>query len=105
MQKNEVFYGTLGTWKTCLVYFELKLNYKLICSQPYPIPNIHEEISKKEVELLVLPGVLENPNEPEWGGPYFPKTKPKTNWLRFISDFRNLNKQLKCNPYQICKTN
>ena len=53
----------------------------------------------------MLPGVLENPNESEWGGPYFPKTKPKTNLLDFISDFRNLNKKLKCNPYQIRNTN
>ena len=71
------FYGTLGTWKTCLVYFELKLNYKLICSQPYTIPNIHEEIFKKEVRISVLPGVLKNPNESELGGPIFPQDKIK----------------------------
>ena len=57
---KQLFNGTLGTWKTDPVYFELKENYKLICSRLYPVPNLHEEIFKKEVECLFLMGVIKS---------------------------------------------
>ena len=36
-KKGRVVDGTLCEWKTHPVYFELKQNAKLICSQPYPV--------------------------------------------------------------------
>ena len=39
---EELFDGTLGTWKTGPVDFELK-----VCLIPYPVPKVHEEIFKK----------------------------------------------------------
>ena len=39
---EDLFDETLGTWKTDTVYFELKYDYKLICSRPYPLPKVHE---------------------------------------------------------------
>ena len=44
-------------------------------------------------------------NDREWGAPYFAQLKPKSNWVRFLSDFRNLNTQLKRKPYPIPKIN
>ena len=58
---------------------------------------------KKEVERLVLLGVLEVANYSEWGSPYFAQPKLKSNRVRFLSDFRNLNKQLKRKPYPMPK--
>ena len=58
---------------------------------------------RKEVERLVKLGVLEEANESEWGTPYFPHPKPKTNHVRFLSDFWNLNRQLKRKPYPMPK--
>ena len=60
---------------------------------------------KKEVERLFLLGFLEVANESEWGSQSFPQPKPKSNRLRFLSIFRNLNKQLKQKPHPIPKTN
>ena len=42
-------------------------------------------------------------NDSERGAPYFaqPKAKAKTNRIRFLSDFWNLKRQLKHNPYTI----
>ena len=54
---------------------------------------------------LVLLGVLEVVNNSEWGAPSFAQPKPKSNWVHFLSDFRNLNKQLKQKPYPIPKIN
>ena len=51
---EELFDGTLGIWKTDPVDFELKKDVKTIFSQPYPVPKVHEEMFKQEVERLVL---------------------------------------------------
>ena len=49
--------------------------------------------------------VLEVAHDSEWGAPYFAQPKPKPNQVRFISEFRNLNKQLKRKPYPMPKIN
>ena len=71
----------------------------------YPLLKAHTEIFKKEVECLVLLGVLKIANYSELGAPSFSQPKPKSNQVRFISDFRNLNKQLKCKPYPMPNIN
>ena len=53
-KSKELFNGTLGTWKTDTVDFELKENFKPICLRPYPVPKVHEEIFKNKAERLVL---------------------------------------------------
>ena len=102
---KELFNVTLSTWKIDPLDFELKQNAKPICSQPYPVPKVHEEIFKKEVERLVLLGVFGVANDSEWGATYFAQPKPKSNQVRFLSDFRNLNKQLNQKPYPMPKIN
>ena len=58
---------------------------------------------RKEVEILVSLGVHEESNDSEWGAPLFSQPKAKTNRVRFLSDFRNLNRQLKYKPYPMPK--
>ena len=58
---------------------------------------------KKEFERIVRLGVLEEENESEWGVPYFYQTKSKTNFVILLSDFWNLNRQLKLKPYPMPK--
>ena len=60
---------------------------------------------KKEVERLVLLGVLYLANYSEWGALSFAQPKPKSNQVRFLSDFSDLNKQLNWKPYPRSKTN
>ena len=57
-----------------------------------------------EVERLVLLEVLEVADDSEWGSPSFAQPKSKSN-LVFLSDFSNLNKQLKRKPYPMPKIN
>ena len=47
--------------------------------RPYPVPKVHEEIFKKEVERLVRLGVLEVENDSEWGAPSSAQRKPESN--------------------------
>ena len=58
-----------------------------ICSRPHPVPKVHKYLFRKEVEPLVLLGVLELEKYSEWGAPYFAQTKPKSNQGCFLSDF------------------
>ena len=41
----ELFNGTLGTWKTNPVDSKIK-KLKPVCSQPYPVTKVHEEMFK-----------------------------------------------------------
>ena len=74
-----------------------------MCSRHYPVPRVNEAIFRKEVERLVELGVLDEENEYKRGAPSFAQSKPKIDRVRFLSDFRNLNMQLKRNPYPMPK--
>ena len=68
----------------------------------YPIPHIHTATLKMEVERLCEAGVLKQVNQAEWAAPTFIIPK-KDGSVRFISDFRELNKQIKRKPFPIPK--
>ena len=97
------FDGTLGTWNTTLVDLELKNDVKPVCSWLYPVPKVHKTMIKREVERLVKLGVLEEVNDSKWGAPLFAQPKAKTNRVRFLSNLRHVNRQLKCKPYPMPK--
>ena len=95
---EEMFDGTLGDWKTEPVHFELKEGAKPFRGRPCPVPHIHKETLSKEVDRMVELGILKWEGESEWASPSF--IIPKLNQtVRFISDFWELNKQLKRKPW------
>ncbi len=55
---EELFDGTLGDWKLLPVSFELKEGAKPYHGRPYPIPKIHKATLMKEIDCLILIGVL-----------------------------------------------
>ena len=55
---------------------------------------------KKEVNRLIKIGLLARFTESEWGTPSFVIPK-KDGTVRFISDFRGLNKSIKQKPYPL----
>ena len=55
---EELFDGTLGDWKLPPVSFELKEGAKPYYGRPYPIPNMHKATLMKEIDCLILIGVL-----------------------------------------------
>lgn len=61
---------------------------------------MHYETLKREVERLVELGVLKRVNRSEWAAPTFLIPK-KDGSVRFISDFREVNKRIKPEPYPI----
>jgi hypothetical protein len=97
---KDLFDGTLGKWTGSPYDIELKEGAQPYHAKPFPIPRVHVDTLRVEVERLCKLGVLKRVNHSEWGAPTFviPK-KDKT--VRFISDFRQLNQRIKRKPYPI----
>jgi len=88
---KSLFDGTLGEWKEESLNIELKEGVKPYHARAFPIPKIHEKTLRMEVERLCKEGVLRRVNRSEWAAPTFIIPK-KDDTVRFISDFRELNK-------------
>ena len=95
-----LFDGTIGRWKNELYEIDLKAGAQPYHARPFPIPKIHEKTLRMEVERLVQIGVLKKINQSEWAVPTFIIPK-KDGTVRFISDFREVNKRIKRKPYPI----
>ena len=99
---KSLFDGSLGEWKEESLNIELKEGAKPYHARAFPIPKIHEPTLKMEVERLCKEGVLKRVNRSEWAAPTFIIPK-KDGTVRFISDFRELNRRIKRKPYPIPK--
>ena len=97
---EDVFDGTLGTWKGAEVDLELVPNATPYHARSYPVPKCHMDTWKMEVERLCEIGVLKKVNRSQWAAPTFIIPK-KDGTVRFISDFRELNKRIKRKPFPI----
>jgi len=99
---SDLFDGTLGNWTGTELSIDLKPGAEPFHSHSYPIPKVHEQTLRMEVDRLVQIGVLRKINHSEWGSPTFIIPK-KDGSVRFISDFRELNKRIKRKPFPIPK--
>ena len=89
----------MGTWKNTKYNIEGAAPYH---GRPYSIPQAYGRQLCHEVEQLVKIGVLQKVHHSECGAPTF--VMPKKDWTsRFITNFRELNKQTKRKPYPISK--
>ena len=68
---EDLFDGTLGNWKTLPVHFELKEGAKPFHGRPFPVPRIHRETLKREIDRMVKLGILKWEGESEWAFPSF----------------------------------
>ena len=69
-------------------------------ARAYPIPHIHKATVRKECERLWKDGVLAKDSDSQWAAPTFIVPK-KEGTVRFVTDFCQLNKQLKRKPFPI----
>ena len=101
-QHTHLFDGTLGDWDTKPVSFEIKEGIKPYHGRAFPIPKVHKETILKEVRRLVELGVLEWQPASEWASPSFIQPK-KNGTVRFLTDFREVNRRLVRKPFPIPK--
>ena len=103
LKKHEkMFSGTLGEWKGEEVHFELKPGVRPFRGRPFPVPQIHKATIIKELQRLIDIGVLEQVQQADWLSPSF--IIPKSDGtVRFLSDFRQLNKAMVRRPFPLPK--
>ena len=91
----KLFSGELGRYNKSQFTLELQdpASTPIFC-KPYPVPQAHVKVFKTEFNRLVNKGVLVPVPRSEWAFPTFIIPK-KDGRVRWISDFRKLNKLLK----------
>lgn len=92
--------GTLGTCKCNTISLKLKPNATLKYHKPHAIPLKHYDKVKEEVGRLEELDTIKRDCNAESAAPCF--TRPKSdNAIRFLTDFRELNKNLIRNPFPL----
>jgi len=99
---EDLFDGTLGEWKTEPVSFTLKEGVQPYHGRAFPVPKIHKATLIKELNRLCDIGVLKFQPASEWACPSFIIPK-KDQTVRFVSDFREVNKRIVRKPFPIPK--
>jgi hypothetical protein len=98
---SDLFHRTLGKWNMGAYDIELRPEATPYHDQVFPIPKAYTDTLKVEVEQLVEAGVLKQVNRSEWAAPTFILKKDRS--VRFISNFRELNKRIRRKPFPIPK--
>ena len=101
-QFQTLFDGCLKTFKGPPVHLELIDNPVPVRRHPYTIPTSHLAMFKEELNHLISTGVIEKACHSEWIAGTFIVPK-KDGCVRWITDFRGLNKSLKCKVYPLWK--
>ena len=102
VELEELFDGTLGGFKTEPVNFKLKEGITPYHGRSYPVSHSQLDMFRKEVDRLEGLGVLKRQPSSEWASPSFPIPK-KNKTVRFLTDFREVNKRVIRTPFPIPK--
>jgi transposase InsO family protein len=96
----DLFTGSLGTMAGPPLDLELKPDARPVTMRAYPVPRSDYEAIRKEIDRLVMLGILEPVYDTPWGFPSF-AIKKKNGSIRVISDFRRLNTMIIRHPYPL----
>jgi Arginine decarboxylase (spermidine biosynthesis) len=99
-QYTKLFSGRLGCYPYRKVHLQLKENAKPFHAKAYNVPYGHRQIFKDELSRLEIIEVLEKCGASEWAAGTFIIPK-KDGRVRWVSDFRQLNKQLRRKIYPL----
>jgi hypothetical protein len=97
-----LFRGGLGVLDIKPIHLEVEEGASPYHARAFPVPQVHESTTKKEMERLTSIGVFKKTYESEWAAPTFIQPK-KTGDVRILTDFRRLNAILKRKPFPLPK--
>jgi transposase InsO family protein len=103
---TKLFDNKLGTYTDEKIHLDLRDDAVPTQTRAYAVPHNHRQVFKDELDRLVKAGVLEPASRSEWisGTFIIPKKLlpgESTPRVRWVSDFRGLNKGLKRKVYPI----
>ena len=97
---KQLFSGKLGKYEGKKVHLEVEKDARPKHAKPYSVPHTQMNLFKEELTRLVNIGVLRPIGATEWASPTFIRPK-KDNAVRWLTDFRELNKVLKRRVYPL----
>jgi hypothetical protein len=97
---QRLFSGQLGKYPNTKVHLDLVTDAQPIHQRAYPVPHSQQQVFKDELDRLVQIGVLAPIGASEWAAPTFIIPK-KDGSVRWVSDFRSLNKVIKQRIYPL----
>ena len=95
-----LFNGQLSKYQKRKIHLELKPNAKPFHSKAYTVPHVQLPFYKEELDHLQKMGVLKQTGESEWAAGSFTTLK-KDGRVRWVSDFRELNKYIQRKVYPL----
>ena len=99
---TKLFSGKLGCYTKKKFTIDIDPNAKPFNCRPYPVSRAHRPTFKEELDHLVQIGVLSPFGASQWLAPSFIIPK-KDGRVRWISDFRQLNKVIRRRVYNLPK--
>jgi Retroviral aspartyl protease./Reverse transcriptase (RNA-dependent DNA polymerase). len=95
-----LFSGRLGRYPYQKIHLDTHEDIKPFHAKPYAVPYIHQQVFKDKLQWLCAIGVLERCGRTEWAAGTFIIPK-KDGRVRWVSDFRMLNKALRRKIYPL----
>ena len=103
LEKYEILFdGKLGHYPDRKFHIDLVEDAQPVFKKTYHVPFHRESLFKNELQNLIKDGVLETCGTSAWAAPTFVVPK-KDNRVRWVSDFRELNKLIKRKPFPMPK--